>query len=131
MIFCPTLVLFLKHYYSQSYSLLIPSAITSTKSAVEVMSTLSRILREKGTAAFYIDELFPTLGKLIWPNLNEREKDSEYCIGPRTRKSTEASEYEELSSKHQTFYGYDMTRDLDSALGKVSTIQYKYYTENT
>ena len=51
----------------ENEKLLVPGAITAMINAKNTMSRISKILKEKGPATFYIGELFPTLFKLGWP----------------------------------------------------------------
>ena len=107
--------------FSQSLerqTILVPGAITAMKSFIQVITRISKILNEKGTASFYIADLFPTLSKLIWPNLEDDTQDSlPVC---RTRKDDLPTTVEkELFSKTQAYYGYSMTTTLDSAVEKV------------
>lgn len=83
---------------------------------MKVMTKLKEVLQEKGTAAFYRDDLFPTLATLVWPHL-EDDTSGGSLPGRKTRKYT--VQETELTSKSQTFHGYSLTVNLNSALKKV------------
>ena len=105
----------------ESRTILVPAAITSMKNAISVMARISQILQEKGGAAFYMEELFPTLSKMVWPYLTDTDDDAHRETMPgRTTRQDEI--IDELSSKPQQFHGYNMTGSLDPALEKVSVI---------
>ena len=106
----------------ESERLLAPGAITAMINAQNTMSKISKFLEEKGPAAFYIDALFPTIAKQVWPYL----KDSN--CAPLFRRSRQddpdsqdhVTDSPELSNKTQLFHDYSMSTKLDNALNKVS-----------
>ena len=104
----------------ESERLLAPGAITAMINAQNTVSRISKILEEKGSAAFYIEELFPTLTKQVWPHIKESN-----CapIFRRTRQDDPESEVPssdspELANKTQLFHEYPMITKLDNALSK-------------
>ena len=105
----------------ESEKLLAPEAITAMINAKNTLSRISKFLEDKKSAALYIELLFPTLAKLVWPYI----KDSDFNSAPmfRTRRQNDPEECDNDSSglpnKKQLFHGHYMSTPLDTALSKV------------
>ena len=98
-------------------SLLVPSALTAMKCAIQTIHKISVILEEKGTASFYLEEMFPTFVNHVFPHLENDSSGGDLPVR-RTRHDGDAEEIE-LDGIHQTFYGYSFKTSLDAALKKV------------
>ena len=101
----------------ESEKLLVPEAITAMINAKNTLSRIFQIIEDKGSAAFYIELLFPTLAKVVLPYIKDSDSAPLFC---RTRqddpKVQDHDVYPGLHNKKQLFHEYSMSTKLEDVL---------------